>query len=125
MTHVGQGRSSKRVSAYNDLVTGRAFLLHVSLGAGVALLTAGPAHAESKAEAARSHFEKGTVFYNLNRFPDALVEFEAGYLAKSDPVFLFNIAQCHRQAGNHAQALSFYKNYLRAAKGASNRPEVE
>ena len=36
-----------------------------------------------------------------------------------DPVFLYNIAQCHRLLGENAEAVRFYRRYLEAAPAAS------
>src|SRR5687768_15876190 len=92
---------------------------------GWLLATAPAARADSRSDKARAHFEKGTSFYNLAHFKDALGEFESGYLEKADPVFIYNIAQCHRQMGNIGEALRFYRTYLRSAPKAPNRVEVE
>jgi hypothetical protein len=74
---------------------------------------------------AKARFKQGTAYYNLNRFAQALVEFEAAYLAAPDPAFLFNIGQCHRKMGHRAEALGFYRTYLRNAPSAPNRADVE
>jgi tetratricopeptide (TPR) repeat protein len=74
---------------------------------------------------AKSHFNRGTSFYNIGRFPDALAEYEAAYLAVQDPPFLFDIAQCHRKIGNSKEALESYRTYLRVAPNAPNRAEVQ
>jgi tetratricopeptide (TPR) repeat protein len=74
---------------------------------------------------AKSHFNRGTSFYNIGRFADALAEYEAAYLAVQDPPFLFDIAQCHRKMGNSKEALASYRTYLRVAPNAPNRAEVQ
>jgi tetratricopeptide (TPR) repeat protein len=74
---------------------------------------------------AKAHYNRGTSFYNLGRFQDALAEYEAAYLVVQDPPFLFNLAQCHRKLGNNKDALGFYRSYLRVAPNASNRAEVQ
>jgi tetratricopeptide (TPR) repeat protein len=74
---------------------------------------------------AKGHYRQGTSFYNLTRYREALVEFEAAYMAAPDPAFLFNIAQCHRKMGNQVDAVKFYRNYLREDPRAPNRVEVE
>lgn len=74
---------------------------------------------------AKAHYNKGTSFYNLGRFQDALAEYEAAYMAVQDPPFLFNIAQCHRKMGNNKEAVGFYRSYLRVDPNASNRAEVQ
>lgn len=39
-------------------------------------------------------------------------------------MFLFNIAQCHRQLNDLAEAAKFYRSYLRQDANAANRDEV-
>jgi hypothetical protein len=54
-----------------------------------------------------------------------LREFKEAYRIVGDPAFLFNIAQCHRKLGHPADAISFYKTYLRRAPASPHRAEVE
>lgn len=75
--------------------------------------------------AAKAHYGRGTSFYNLGRYGEALAEYEAAYLAVQDPPFLFNIAQCQRKMGKTEEALAAYRSYLRVAPNAPNRPEVQ
>lgn len=74
---------------------------------------------------AKQHSRQGTSLYNLGRFPEALREYEASYLAAADPALLFNIGQCHRKLGHRAEAIDFFRTYLRNAPNAPNRAEVE
>ncbi|MBC8131788.1 MAG: hypothetical protein H7X95_02310 [Deltaproteobacteria bacterium] len=75
--------------------------------------------------AARAHRDRGTKFFNLGKYNDAIREFEAAYVAKPDPEFLYNLAQSHRLAGNTNDALRFYKTYLRNLPKGANRPAIE
>src|SRR6185369_323115 len=75
--------------------------------------------------AAREHYQKGTSYYDLGRYQDAIKEFEAAYETKNDPALLHNLAQWHRRAGNTEQALHFYRTYLRRVPKAPNRAEIE
>jgi tetratricopeptide (TPR) repeat protein len=75
--------------------------------------------------AAREHYQKGTAYYDLGRYQDAIKEFEAAYEIKSDPALLYNLAQSHRLAGNPEQALHFYRTYLRRVPKAPNKAEIE
>jgi tetratricopeptide (TPR) repeat protein len=84
-----------------------------------------PAAPSDAVASARQHTQQGTAFYNLDRFPEALAEYQAAYLAAPDPALLFNIAQCHRRMGNRAEASDYYRKYLRSAPQAPNRAEVE
>src|SRR6185369_13201085 len=98
-----------------------------SSGAAVTLLVvliaaAGVARAaDANSEKARAHFQQGDTYFKLDKYPNALQEFEQAYLAKQDPSFLYNIAQCHRLMGNRVEAIRFYKRYLSDAPGAANR----
>lgn len=97
-----------------------AFALSILLGLGAAA----PARADDAASA-REHYQKGTSFYDLGRYADAIKEFEAAYEIKNDPALLYNLAQSHRLAGNSEQALHFYRTYLRYVPNAKNRAEIE
>lgn len=79
----------------------------------------------SPAAEAKARYARGTSYYNLNRFHEALAEYEAAYMAVQDPPFLFNIAQCYRKMGDDKQAVDFYRSYLRVAPNAPNRGEVQ
>lgn len=87
-------------------------------------LVAAVAHADLRA-VARAHFENGMKRYNLGQFDEAQRAFEEGYLARPDPVFLFNIGQCQRKLGAWEKAVGSYRAYLREVPEATNRTEVE
>ena len=115
----------------SDGFRGRLSTLAAVSGAvlGALLLSAAPALAQAQATdpkvAAKEHYNKGTSFYDLGRYDDAIKEFEAAYQLKNDPAFLYNLAQSYRQAGNHERALHFYKTYLRYVPKAANRADIE
>jgi tetratricopeptide (TPR) repeat protein len=88
------------------------------------LAATSPALADD-AQSAREHYQKGTSYYDLGRYADAIREFEAAYEIKNDPALLYNLAQSHRLAGNSEQALHFYRTYLRRVPKAPNRTEIE
>ena len=89
------------------------------------LATTSAALGQDNLAAAKSHFQKGTRLYEVGDYRQALDEFKAAHLAKPDPAFLYNIAQCHRQLGEAEQAVTLYKRFLVASPGAANRAEVE
>ena len=111
------------------------FLIVISVsrafGAAVTLLVlmiaaSGVARAgDPKAEQARAHFQQGDTYFKLDKYAPALQEFEQAYLAKQDPSFLYNIAQCHRLMGDRVEAIRFYKRYINDAPAAPNRPVAE
>jgi tetratricopeptide (TPR) repeat protein len=111
-----------------------AWLVRLSLVVATgALLCAGTARAQQKEAPkpadnkalAKEHYTRGTSFYDLGRYDEAIKEFEAAYQLKNDPAFLYNLAQSYRQAGNHERALHFYKTYLRYVPKAPNRADIE
>jgi tetratricopeptide (TPR) repeat protein len=74
---------------------------------------------------AESYYKKGKKAYTLGHFDDAIAEFEKAYEIEPEPIFIFNIAQSHKQNGNYQRALFFYRRYLQEAPGANDRAEVE
>jgi hypothetical protein len=71
------------------------------------------------------YFEEGMKRFNLGDYAEAVDFFKQGYLAKPDPVFLFNLGQCHRMMGDLTTAAREYRSYLRAVPDAENRIAVE
>ncbi|HTA18533.1 MAG TPA: hypothetical protein VK989_04535 [Polyangia bacterium] len=97
----------------------RILALSASLGAQ---LFAPSARAQTDKDAARQQWEQGTAEYALGHYVQAAAHYEQGYQALPDPVFLFNIAQAERLAGEREQALLAYHSYLRSsAEGAPKR----
>jgi tetratricopeptide (TPR) repeat protein len=100
-----------------------------SILAGLLALTLATGRAEAadrRAEAtAREHLQRGMRLYDLGRFDEAIKEFEAAYQYQDGPVYLFNLAQAHRRAGNDAKALELYRTYLRKAPDAPDRDQIE
>ena len=76
------------------------------------LLVLGTPAARADKRAARDHYKKGMAHFVMERWDEAIHEFDAGFTEEPQPEFLYNIAQAHRKAGRTAQAISFYKKYL-------------
>src|SRR5262245_34195191 len=79
----------------------------------------------SPSEDAKRYYQEATTAYNLGDFERPIDIYKKAYQAKSDPVFLYNLAQAYRLAKNPTQALFFYRSYLRNRPDAPNRAEVE
>jgi tetratricopeptide (TPR) repeat protein len=86
------------------------------------LLLARGAHADDP-EAARRHFEQGTVLYNSQDYALALAEFEAAYEAKPHPTVLRNIAAAQEALRRYPAAIATLEHYLRDATGREFRGE--
>jgi tetratricopeptide (TPR) repeat protein len=92
--------------------------------ASAALTPAARAESRGK-QTAEAYYEKGMKAYTLGHFPEAIAEFEKAYELRAEPIFLYNIAQSHRQDNNLQRAIFFYRRYLEAQPDAKNRPEIE
>jgi hypothetical protein len=101
----------------------RILALSVSIGAE---LLAPAARAQADKDLARQQWEQGTADYTLGHYVQAVAHYEQGYRALPDPVFLFNIGQAERLAGERERALLAYRSYLRSsAEGAAKRDIAE
>jgi tetratricopeptide (TPR) repeat protein len=99
----------------------------LAVGSAVALTSApSPARADEKTtEQARQHYTKGKQAFDLGKWDDAIAEFEEAYKLRSDPTFLFNMAQAYRRKGDLQRALDLYKNYLIENPDSPKRSEIE
>jgi hypothetical protein len=94
--------------------------------AALVLALASPAlGADGATEQARQHYEIGTQQYDLGHWDDAIREFEKAYELRSDPSFLYNLAQAYRRKGDNKRALDLYKNYLVKVPKTPQRAEIE
>ncbi len=102
-------------------------LIAVAL-AGSVLGGVGPFASSARADdpqRAKELYQEGTRFFDLGQFDKAIDAFQSGYREKPDPIFLYNIAQAYRLAGDANKAMFFYKGYLRNSPKAHNRADVE
>lgn len=85
-----------------------------------------PAHAEDPSErAAKRHYERGQKLYNLQKFEEALEQYQKAFDAEPLPGFLFNIAQCQRNLGDYDAAIFSFKRYLKLDPETEKREQVE
>ena len=90
------------------------------------LMTGQPSRAaDPRLDSARAHSQEGDAYYKLEKYANAITEYEQAYLAKPDPSFLYNIAQCHRLMGQGPEAIKFYRRFLKDAPTAPNRAVAE
>ena len=90
------------------------------------LASARVAHADDPAmRAAKRHYERGQKLFALQKFDDALEQYQKAYDAKPIPDFLFNIGQCHRNLGDYEAAIFSFKRYLKLDPETANREKVE
>lgn len=75
--------------------------------------------------AAKRHYERGQKLFALQKFEDALEQYQKAFDAKPVPAFLFNIGQCHRNLDDYDAAIFSFKRYLKLDPDAGNREQVE
>src|SRR3990172_5013099 len=74
--------------------------------------------------AAREAFERGTALYGAGRYREAIVQFQTAQELRPHPSVLFNIARCHENLGEFAEALAHYERML-AEPRIDDRADVE
>jgi tetratricopeptide (TPR) repeat protein len=84
-----------------------------------------PERADAGEKQARAHFKKAERAFNLGKFAEALISYQAAFEAKPLPAFVFNIAQCHRNLDDPERALFFYRRYLALDPQGPHRKLVE
>lgn len=83
-----------------------------------------PIAAMADGRKAIEHFEAAMSLYEKGEYQQALKRFEAANEVEPAPVLLYNIAECHRQLGNNASAILYYRQYLAEERVAADRSEV-
>ena len=86
---------------------------------------AAPPPADPHLNEAEQLYAEGSKHYNLREYPQAIDAFKRAYALVPEPTFLFDIAQAYRQQRDCDNALTFYRNYLRAKPDADDRDKVE
>lgn len=89
---------------------------------------ASPARADDAADRAREHNKAAKKLFSVGLFDQAAKEYTRAYQAKPLPVFLFNLAQCHKRipGREHVERAMFYfKSYLANEPGSPMREDIE
>jgi tetratricopeptide (TPR) repeat protein len=61
---------------------------------------------------ARDYLLQGNRLYRQHELARAIDAYAAGSVRDDTPVFLYNLAQCHRQLGNYAEAIWHYERFV-------------
>ncbi len=75
--------------------------------------------------ASKRHYDRGKKLFELQKFEDALEEFQKAYDASPIPDFLFNIGQCQRNLGDNQAAVFSFKKFLKLDPDTDKREKVE
>ncbi len=101
-------------------MTTRVAILVVILGAAapsVAAPKVKPAPASPEQKEADRHFKSGVALFKENKYTEALAEFERANELAPHPLVDYNIAACHRELSNYAEAVRFYRKFLGEGQG--------
>jgi HSP20 family molecular chaperone IbpA len=74
---------------------------------------------QEKRKKAAKLYEDADALYKAAEYEQSLALFKEAYLLTSEPVLLFNIAQCHRQLKQLDEARKSYESFLRDAPAES------
>ena len=94
----------------------------------VVVMSAGQAQAQLTADQKqemRQHYEKATRAYDIEKYGEAVDEYQKAYEIGGDPAMLYNIAQAYRLNKQLPDSLHFYRRYLQRSPNARNREDVE
>lgn len=64
-------------------------------------------------EQVKEHVARARRAFQERQFDRSIQDLQLAYELVPKPLYLFNIAQCHRRAGRQHQALGFYQRFLR------------
>ena len=99
--------------------------LIIAVAAGVAAPAATGADSPAPDQEARALFRRAELNFYAGNYQEALGNYQRAYQVKPLPGFVFNIAQCHRNLGNHERAGFFYRRYLTLERNPARRAQVE
>ena len=74
---------------------------------------------------ARVHFEAGSLYYETERYEEALDEFSEAYRLSGRSPLLYNMGQALERLERHGEALDRFSEYLEAVPDSPMRAEVE
>ncbi len=84
--------------------------------------TAPSAHADlfegvprPKDATAVAHLSAGSRAFKADKFEDAIKEYQAGIEREDVAIFYYDLGQCYRALGRHADAIRQYKRFLTTA----------
>ncbi|HEX2658513.1 MAG TPA: tetratricopeptide repeat protein [Polyangia bacterium] len=105
------------------------FRIALSCGLMALLLVGQPAHAmqltpDQKQEILQ-HYERATRAYDIQKYSEAVEEYQKAYEIGGDPAMLYNVAQAFRLNDQVTEALHAYRRYLQRSPNARNRADVE
>lgn len=73
----------------------------------------------------KQHYDRATRAYDIQKYTEAVDEYQKAYEIGGDPAMLYNVAQSYRLNDQLPDAVRFYRRYLQRSPNARNRDDVE
>ena len=80
---------------------------------------------QAQKDEVKLHYQRATRAYDLQKYQEAIDEYQKAYEISGDPPMLYNIAQAYRLADQPAEAVRYYRRFLQRMPNARNRDDVE
>jgi tetratricopeptide (TPR) repeat protein len=80
---------------------------------------------QAQKDEVKLHYQRATRAYDLQKYTEAIDEYQKAYEISGDPPMLYNIAQAYRLADQPAEAARYYRRFLQRMPNARNREDVE
>jgi len=80
---------------------------------------------QAQKDEVKLHYQRATRAYDLQKYTEAIDEYQKAYEISGDPPMLYNIAQAYRLADQPGEAARYYRRFLQRMPNARNREDVE
>jgi tetratricopeptide (TPR) repeat protein len=80
---------------------------------------------QAQKDEVKLHYQRATRAYDLQKYQEAIEEYQKAYEISGDPPMLYNIGQAHRLADQPVEAVRYYRRFLQRMPNARNREDVE
>ena len=80
---------------------------------------------QTQKDEVKLHYQRATRAYDLQKYQEAIEEYQKAYEISGDPPMLYNIGQAYRLADQPSEAVRYYRRFLQRMPNARNREDVE
>src|SRR4051794_36318044 len=80
---------------------------------------------QSQKDEVKLHYQRATRAYDLQKYAEAIEEYQKAYEISGDPPMLYNIAQAYRLADQPPEAAQYYRRVLPRMPTAKKREDGE
>jgi tetratricopeptide (TPR) repeat protein len=80
---------------------------------------------QAQKDEVKLHYQRATRAYDLQKYQEAIEEYQKAYEISGDPPMLYNIGQAYRLADQPGEAVRYYRRFLQRMPNARNREDVE